>query len=135
MRLDVIFAVLLLIAFFLPWIGGDSGFAIAQDLLSSEMPVEDALVAAGIPRWFIYVFYAIPVAAVLTLIVGLARGPSNVFAIIAGAAPWVLVLYPVVEGVAEFGQIIDGLEIGGYATLLAGLLLFLNGLGILRTRS
>lgn len=138
MRLDVIFAVLMLIALFLPWIAlgpeSASGFDIIRATFQAENQagLGSALDAEG--GWLVYVLYAIPVFALLTLIVGLARGPSNIFAIIAGAAPWVLVLYPVIESGADIGQLLDIMGIGGYATLLLGLLLFLNGLGILRTR-
>jgi hypothetical protein len=139
MRLDVIFAVLMLIALFLPWLAvgpeSISGFDLIRATFEAEQEagLGSAMDAEG--GWLVYVLYAIPVFSLLTLIVGLARGPSNIFAIVAGAAPWVLVLYPVVQGGAALGDMLDGMGIGGYATLLVGLLLFLNGLGILRTRS
>jgi hypothetical protein len=139
MRLDVIFAVLMLIALFLPWVAvgpeSISGFDLIRATFEaeSEAGMGSALDAEG--GWLVYVLYAIPVFALLTLIVGLARGPSNIFAIIAGVAPWVLILYPVIQGGMAFGDMFEGMGIGGYATLVVGLLLFLNGLGILRTRS
>jgi hypothetical protein len=139
MRLDVILAVLMLIAVFLPWVAvgpeSVSGFDLIKATFEaeSEAGLGSALDAEG--GWLVYVLYAIPVFALLTLIVGLGRGPSNIFAIIAGAAPWVLILYPVVQGTAAFGDMFQGMGIGGYATLLIGVLLVLNGLGILRTRS
>jgi len=138
MRLDVIFAVLMLIALFLPWIAvgpeSVSGFDLIRVTFEAESQagLGSALDAEG--GWLVYVLYAIPVFALLTLIVGLGRGPSNIFAIIAGAAPWVLLLFPVIEAGANIGDLFEGMAIGGYATLLMGLLLFLNGIGILRSR-
>lgn len=139
MRLDVILAVLMLIAIFLPWVTVGPESVSGFDLIKATFEAESqagmgsALDAEG--GWLVYVLYAIPVFALLTLVVGLGRGPSNIFAIIAGAAPWVLILYPVVQGSAGFGDMFQGMGIGGYATLLIGVLLVLNGLGILRTRS
>lgn len=139
MRLDVILAVLMLIAIFLPWVAvgpeSISGFDLIKATFEaeSEAGMGSALDVEG--GWMVYVLYAIPVFALLTLIVGLGRGPSNIFAIIAGAAPWVLMLYPVIQGGGSFGDALQGMGIGGYATLIVGVLLVLNGLGILRTRS
>lgn len=139
MRLDVILAVLMLIAIFLPWVAvgpeSISGFDLIKATFEaeSEAGMGSALDVEG--GWMVYVLYAIPVFALLTLIVGLGRGPSNIFAIIAGAAPWVLMLYPVIQGGGSFSDALQGMGIGGYATLIVGVLLVLNGLGILRTRS
>ena len=139
MRLDVILAVLMLIAIFLPWVAvgpeSISGFDLIKATFEAESQagMGSALDAEG--GWLVYVLYAVPVFALLTLIVGLGRGPSNIFAIIAGAAPWVLILYPVIQGGGSLGDALQGMGIGGYATLVVGVLLVLNGLGILRTRS
>lgn len=134
MRIDVILAVLMAIAFFLPWANGGSGFDAVREMLLSDVPVEDALAASGFPTWLLYVLYALPVAIVLTIIIGLAGGPANLFAIIAGAAPWVLVVYPVVALDAQVDQLVQVLQFGAYATLVIGVLLFLAGLGLMRTR-
>lgn len=139
-----LFAILMLVALFLPWIdlgvAGISGF----DMLRTVFEADDATGGMmmdpsqmGDDAWMLYVFFAIPVGAVITLVVGFGSDAAGrLFGLLTGIAPWAIAVYTFVHvsGQEGSGQIFDFLGIGAYAALLVGLLLILTGFGAFRSR-
>ena len=139
-----LFAILMLIALFLPWIdlglAGVSGF----DMLRGIFEADDASGGMvmdpdqmGDDAWLLYTFFVIPVGAVITLVVGFGSDAAGrFFGLITGLAPWVIAVYAFMQlsGQEGAGQVFDFLGIGAYATLVVGLLLILTGFGAFRTR-
>lgn len=134
---EIIFSGVLLLAFFLPWISFNgfmefTGFSLPramQELGSvvsyfggGDVPIEaDAL----------YFLYLIPILAIVVLVLSFLAKPTAVFAIIGGLIPYVALVYSLVEFGNELFQVST---IGVYLTLLAGLGLFLSGVGVLKIR-
>lgn len=140
MRAEPILAVLFLIAFFLPWI--DVGYGAETisgfDILRVTFQLNDAAQPYGSIQdlgdgWLLYVFYAIPVGGILTLVFGLAGILARLFALLTGLAPWVIAVYLAVKAGDSFSDLTQVLAFGAYGTLLIGLLLILAGIGVIRT--
>jgi len=133
-----ILAILMLIALFLPWVSfgvaGVSGFDILRATFEADGATGGMIDPSqmGDDAWLLYVFYAIPVGAVLTLLLGFqSAGAGRFFALLTGLAPWAIGIYTYLQisGQAGAEEIFEYLGIGAYATLLVGLLMILCGLG------
>ncbi len=138
-----LFAILMLVALFLPWIdfglAGVSGF----DMLKAAFQADDATGGMmnpsqmGDDAWMLYAFFAIPVGAVITLVVGFGSDAAGrLFGLITGIAPWAIAVYAFLQlqGQQGAGEVFEYLGIGAYATLVVGLLLILTGFGAFRSR-
>jgi len=135
-RVLAFLALLLLVAFFLPWSpdvlgvgngttmsGFDLTYAVvlaAKDAVSQGASVGDMMQGDA---WQAYILVLIPVFGVLTVLFGLANaGIASLTAFLAGV-PAVVVT---VKGLIEAGaDTFDGFEIGAWATLALSVLLVL----------
>ncbi|MFG1496634.1 hypothetical protein ABMA57_08370 [Saccharospirillum sp. HFRX-1] len=135
-RAENVFAVILVIAFFLPWIniGGFlsfSGYEIVE--LSQGLNQFAALGnQSGSPDpslYFFYLVYLIPIFAVLTVILNAYQKNSRVAAIVAGVVPFLFLVYGFTQGGSD---IIQGMAIGSWLTLLAATALLLAVFGVIK---
>jgi hypothetical protein len=105
-----LFAGLLIIAFFLPWI---SFFGIA--LTGWQF----CRIQEGSP--FVLLF---PIAGVITIFVGLAGGPQRSIAQISGALPLLGFVY--IFAIYKTDELLQILSIGAYLSLISGVLLIFS---------
>lgn len=134
-RVLAFLALVLLIAFFLPWLpdagvgngstmsGFDITYAVviqARDAMAAGASVGDLMTGE---TWQIYILLLIPVFGVLTLLLGLSgAGLAAATGFIAGLPVVILVGMGLVEeGTAVFAN----LEVGGWVSLAASVLLVL----------
>lgn len=139
MRIETILALLMAVAFFLPWLstGGLGPSPSGYTLLEGTLQLQDQ--AGGYASftdfeggWVVYLFWAIPVGIVLTFVTGLLGAGSRLFAVIAGLAPLVLLGLGLREAGSNAGELFRFFEIGLWATLVLALLMLLAGIGLLR---
>lgn len=137
--LEVLLAVLLGLAFVLPWL--DLGFGQAISGLEMLRATLDANGRMGSVAsfsdmeggWVVYLFWALPIGLALTLVTG-AIGVwwARVFALLTGLVPWLLLALIALDLGSDFDEVFRFFAVGAWATLGIGLLLILTGLGLLR---
>lgn len=137
MRIETILALLMGGAFFLPWVALFGPPSSGYDLLRMTLELDQRggnVVSFGDVDggWVIYVFWAIPVGIVVTLVTGLLGVGSRLFALLTGLAPLVLLGLAAADLGEDLAEAFRFFEIGLWATLVLGLLLVLAGLGLLR---
>ncbi len=139
MRIETILALLMAVAFFLPWIatGGVGPSVSGYELLEGTLQARDQMSGLGSFNdleggWLVYVFWAIPAGIILTFVTGLLGARSRLFAFLTGLAPLVLLGVVVADLGSYAGEIFRFFEIGLWATLVLALLLLFAGLGLLR---
>lgn len=137
MRIETLLALLLGIAFFLPWFTAlgtpVSGYQLLRETLDLEGQMGDVASISDVEGgWMIYLFWAIPAGIVVTLVTGLIGAGSRLFALLTGLAPLVLLALVAADLGESFEELLRFFEIGLWATLILSLLLILAGLGLLR---
>jgi len=133
---EMLFAVLLLLGFFLPWasiggfvsfsgynipeaIKGVSGFANSFSEGPSETPVK---------VYLSYLLYLIPLLSIIIIVLSVKEIKTGILSFITGVLPFLFLIYALID----IGNIFQAASIGVYITLIAALCLLLSGLGIIQ---
>ncbi|MCK5268934.1 MAG: hypothetical protein KAR07_12210 [Spirochaetes bacterium] len=139
-RYENIFAVGLILAFFLPWISFGGFFS----LNGLDMPrILGGLgeIAKGFSdkknvdtsgTWIFYIFYLIPILSISYLVLTLKKNKNiKVISIITGLIPILGLIYALIN----YGsKVIHLLSIGGYLTILCGIGMHLAAFGIIKPK-
>ena len=137
-KTEVIFALALIVSFFLPWVslGGlvsFSGFSI-PDALKGLMSIGSSLSGnkTGIPWkvYLVYLLYLIPLCSAAVIILGLRERNTKIISIATAILPFAALACAVVK----FGNVFAAASIGVYLTLASAFCLLLAALGIIRFR-
>ncbi|HKY93909.1 MAG TPA: hypothetical protein VJL84_01335 [Kiloniellales bacterium] len=137
-RVLAVLAVVLLAAFFMPWLGPEagqiagtscrgsppeiSGFSVVRCLVTTAIGADgDAVSRSFDDLWYLWLLAAIPLFGILTLFAGLrGAGSTAPYAVIAGGVPVGEAIYLlVVDGTRLFAYF----DIGAWLTLVTGVLL------------
>ncbi len=138
MRIESLLAVLLGIAFVLPWLSIGFGAPISGlDVLRATLDAKQQM--GGVASfddfeggWVVYLFWALPIGCVLTLVTGLIGAGSRIFALLTGLVPFLLLGLTALDLGENFNEIFRFFQVGAWATLVLALLLLLAGIGLLR---
>tara|TARA_A100001234_G_C12472146_1_gene319786 strand:+ start:164 stop:607 length:444 start_codon:yes stop_codon:yes gene_type:complete len=136
-KIENICAIVLLVAFFLPWVSffgmSVSGYSIpgiASGLgqFGSAMSGE----AASVP-WQVYLVYLVPLTAIGVLVTDFLKTDENIariVSILAGVVPLAGVIYMLIE---SGGELFSYLGFGAYLTILAAIGMLLATFGIVKS--
>lgn len=135
-KAEMSFAALLILAFFLPWIsmGGlitFSGYNIPEAIKGiSDIVGIFAEEEVGTPGtvYLAYLLYLIPLLGLTVIILGFKDIEKKIVTILAGALPYIYLIYALIK----VGNIFESASIGLYLTLIAGLCLILSAFGIIK---
>lgn len=129
---EIIFAVLLFVSFFLPWISWNlisfSGYQIT-DISRGLSDIGDTFKLDSINNYkgtiyLAYSLYLIPILSVATIIVGLIGYNPKTVGTFAGLYPLIALIYCLVQ----YGNIFKMAGIGIYATIISSVLLLYSSL-------
>ncbi len=136
-KIENICAIVLLVAFFLPWVSffgmSASGYSIpgivsGLNQWGSSLSGE----AASVP-WQVYLVYLVPLTAIGVLVTDFLKTDemiARIVAILAGVIPIAGVIYMLIE---SGGEVFNYLSLGAYLTILAAIGMLLATFGIVKS--
>ncbi len=138
-KTEMIFAAVLLLGFFLPWVslGGlvsFSGYNIPEALKGLSVlagAFSEKTTETPIKVYLSYLMYLIPLLSIIVIVLGLKDMKTKLVSIFAGLLPFIFLIYALID----FGNIFKAASIGVYVTLLAALCLILSALGIIKFKT
>lgn len=126
---EVVGALLMIVAFFLPWFHPDAGAIPGFRAAEAAGALQPFLALRGGPVYAAYLIYGLPLFAVLTALTALLGRRSAPFGLIAGLAPLVLLLVLWIQ----LGNGLFALMAGGFVLALAAApVVLLGSVGALR---
>tara|TARA_B100000700_G_scaffold155080_1_gene172239 strand:- start:3 stop:431 length:429 start_codon:yes stop_codon:yes gene_type:complete len=136
-KIENICAIVLLVAFFLPWVSvfgmSASGFSIPGIVSQfSQLGSSISGESASVP-WQVYLVYLVPLTAVGVLVTDFLKTDemiARIVAILAGVVPIAGVIYMLIEG---GGEVFSYLGFGAYLTILAAIGMLLATFGIVKS--
>tara|TARA_Y100001970_G_scaffold147465_1_gene181063 strand:+ start:891 stop:1319 length:429 start_codon:yes stop_codon:yes gene_type:complete len=136
-KIENICAIVLLVAFFLPWVSvfgmSASGFSIPGIVSQfSQLGSSISGESASVP-WQVYLVYLVPLTAVGVLVTDFLKTDemiARIVAILAGVVPIAGVIYMLIQG---GGEVFSYLGFGAYLTILAAIGMLLATFGIVKS--